>query len=97
MDEHWLTSTEAAAALDVSEPYVLLLRSRGQLTARRIGPNTRGGQWLFDPASVAALRQQRAAAPPKRGRPAHAAPSPAAVAQRRSRATRQQVVEGDEG
>lgn len=77
-----LTTQEVADLLGVSIPYVHTLRKDKRLEARR----PRGGQWLYDPSSVAALRAEWAASPPRRGRPALANPSPSALAKRRSRA-----------
>ena len=87
-----ITTDEAAARLERSATYVLRLRARGDLVGQRIGPDTRGGQWLISAASVDALRARWAADPPTRGRPAAGeTPSPAALAQRRSRATRKEL------
>jgi len=93
MDDDLITTTEAAERLDRSAVYVLRLLNRGDLAGRRIGPDTRGGQWLVRAASAAALRARWAASPPRRGRPAEAAPSESTLAKRRSRArqTEEQV------
>ena len=79
-----LTTQEVADLLGVSARYVRTLRTEGQVQARP----TSGGQWLYDAASVEALHAQWAETPPRRGRKAVADPSPAALAQRRSRARR---------
>jgi hypothetical protein len=86
MDDDLITTDVAAARLDRSAAYVLRLLKQGDLVGRRIGPDTRGGQWLISAASVAALQARWAADPPRRGRPAQGDPTPAALAQRRSRA-----------
>jgi excisionase family DNA binding protein len=79
-----LTTQEVADLLGVSPRYVRALREGGRLTARR----PVGGQWLYDAARVEALRVQWAETPPMRGRKPSVNPSPAALAQRRSRARR---------
>lgn len=85
-----ITTDVAAERLARSPAYVLRLVKQGDLVGQRIGPDTRGGQWLVSAASVAALKAQWAVSPPRRGRPpAGATPSAAALAQRRIRATRQ--------
>lgn len=86
MDDDFITTTEAAAQLGRSMSMVNQLIKRGDLVGRRIGPDTRGGQWLISAASVAALIERWATDPPRRGRPALGEPSPAALAKRRSRA-----------
>jgi len=83
-----LTSREVADRLGVSMRHVGHLRMQGRLHAHLIGPATRGGQWLYDAASVEALQAEWAAAPPKPGRRASSMPTPAALAQRRARARR---------
>lgn len=91
-DTDLITTAEAAAQLGRSAAYVLNLLKRGDLAGRRIGPDTRGGQWLVSAASVAALAAQWAASPPRRGRPAEAAPSESTLAKRRSRARQEAEV-----
>ena len=86
-----MTPADAGAILDRHPSYILLLVKRGDLAARRLGPDTRGGRWLIDAASVAALKAQWDANPPQRGRPADVAPSASAVAKRRSRARVEQL------
>jgi hypothetical protein len=86
----WLTTSEAAATLEVREQTIRSWLSnptmRAKLELRRIGPDTRGGQWLISAASVARIQAERAANPPRAGRPRTDTPSPMAVAKRRSRA-----------
>lgn len=84
-----ITTDVAAERLGRSVERVRVLIKQGDLIGRRIGPATRGGQWLVSAASVAALRAQWARNPPKAGRPAASSePTPLALAQRRSRARR---------
>ncbi|NNJ13705.1 helix-turn-helix domain-containing protein [Chloroflexales bacterium ZM16-3] len=85
-DTDLITTTDAAAQLGRSMSTINQLIKRGDLVGRRIGPDTRGGQWLVSAASVAALAARWAANPPRRGRPAAAAPSESTLAKRRSRA-----------
>lgn len=85
-DTDLITTTEAAVHLGRSMSTINQLIKRGDLVGRRIGPNTRGGQWLVSAASVAMLAARWAASPPRRGRPAIAAPSESTQAKRRSRA-----------
>lgn len=65
-----LTVPDAARRLGISAAYLRRLIAAGDLPARRIGPATRGGQWLLDAADVQQLAQQRAHDPPRLGRPA---------------------------
>ncbi len=88
MDDIWLTTDEAAVRLERSRNMVLKLLAAGELRGRRLGPATRGGQWLVEAASVTELLARWAVDPPHVGRPASADPSPAALAQRRSRERR---------
>lgn len=83
MDE--LTPKEAARILGRSPAYVIRLAERGELAGRRIGPESRGGRWLIDRASVAALQVRWETHPPQPGRRPVSDPSPTTVAKRRSR------------
>lgn len=70
LDTDLITTDEAATRLGRSTAYVLRLLKQGQLEGCRIGPDTRGGQWLIHATSVSALSEHWAANPPRRGRPA---------------------------
>jgi excisionase family DNA binding protein len=85
MVDDLITTTEAAERLERSPRYVLQLINRGELEVRRIGPKTRGGQWLVSVASIDALLERWETDPPRRGRPADKTPSVSALARRRSR------------
>lgn len=65
-----LTVPDAARQLGVTPAYLRRLIAAGDLPARRIGPDTRGGQWLLDAADVQRLAARRGQHPPRRGRPA---------------------------
>jgi hypothetical protein len=79
-----ITTNDAATRLARSPAYVLQLLKRGDLVGQRIGPESRGGQWLVSVASVAALAARWTADPPRRGRPAQAKPTPDALARCRN-------------
>jgi len=82
MDE--VTPAEAGAILERHPSYIPRLVARGDLIGRRLGPDTRGGRWLIDAASVYALKQRWDAMPPQRGRPADLRAPSTASAKRRS-------------
>lgn len=63
-----VTVPEAADQLGVTPAYVRRLIAQGDLAARRIGPDTRGGQWLITADDVVQLARRRAQNPPQRGR-----------------------------
>ncbi len=69
MDADLITTEVAAARLERSAAYVLRLLKQGALQGQRIGPDSRGGQWLIRASSVEALARRWEATPPRRGRP----------------------------
>ncbi len=73
MMNEWITTGEAAEQLGLSESRVRGLLGndavRAQLHIKRLGPDTRGGQWLIAADSIAALATARLANPPRVGRP----------------------------
>lgn len=92
MPDNLITTHVAAERLGRSPVYVLRLLKQGDLQGQRIGPDSRGGQWLISAHSVDALAQRWAAEPPRRGRPpAGATPSPEALPQRRARQRRKEA------
>ena len=62
-----LTTTDAAAMLNISRQRIRALIANGRLPAQRIGPAGRGGEWLLAREDVEAF----AALPRRTGRPAH--------------------------
>lgn len=91
-EDDLITTDVAAERLDRSTAYVLRLLKQGDLTGQLVGPPGRG-QWLVSAASVAALAARWDANPPRRGRPAAAAPSESTLAKRRSRARQDAEIE----
>lgn len=78
---------QAAALLGRSSRTVRKLAADGELVARRL--NGDSGPWLIDAVSV----QAWSIAPPARGRKPDIAPSPTALAKRKSRARQKEEVE----
>lgn len=83
----WLSTEDAAGRLDLTPIMVRKLIERGQVIAERFGAAGRGGRWMVSAADVDRLARERAANPPRSGRPLDTdTPSAAALAKRKSRA-----------